>query len=219
MTGRREIFGSYRPGDTWLHRLPPWAKTVSVVVLFVVLFLPLERSVLPRDQEPWHQAAGWGKPLVCLLVVMALGMTAGIRWRSWWETVRPALPVFLLLALYHLLMGTGARGAGVLLTVVAAMIATRVLLETTPQAVLLDGVVRFLSPLRLLGVDPARVGLALQIMMRSVPFLMGVTSDVREAAAARGVRAGPVRLATPVVVAAVAHAQRTGEALVARGLE
>ena len=80
----------------------------------------------------------------------------------------------------------------VLLTVVTALLATRVLLETTPLPELLDGLVRLLSPLRLMGADPERIGLAIQIMLRSIPFLTGVLDDLRDAAAARGTRLGPV---------------------------
>ena len=59
----------------------------------------------------------------------------------------------------------------------------------------------------------------IQIMLRSIPFLTGVLDDLRDAAAARGTRLGPVGLAAPLVISAVAHGQRTGEALAARGLD
>lgn len=212
MTAQRELFGTYRPRDNWLHRVPVGAKGLALLVLSVVLMLPWQRWI-PGLDHPWPV------PLACLVLLMALGATGGVGWRSWWGTVRPALLIFALLAGYHVLVGTPHRGAGVLLTVLAAMFATRILLETTPQAVLLDGLVRLLGPLRLVGGNPERVGLAIQIMLRAIPYLLGVVTDIRSAAAARGIRMGPVRAATPAVVAAVAHAQRTGEALAARGLD
>lgn len=212
MSGRRELFGTYSPADTWLHRLPVGFKGLGMLVLALALVLPWA----------WWVAAlarPWVVPLVAIVVVVGIGWWGGIRWRSWWETVRPALPIMAILAVYHLIVGTPARGAGVLLTVTAAMFATRILLETTPQAVLLDGLVRLISPLRVLGVDPERVGLAIQIMLRAIPYLLGVVHEIRQAALARGIRLSPVRVATPAVIAAVAHAQRTGEALSARGLD
>ena len=56
------------------------------------------------------------------------------------------------------------------------------------------------------------------LMIRSIPFLAGALSDARDAARARGVDRNPVVLLTPAVLGAVAYAQRTGEALHARGL-
>lgn len=70
-----------------------------------------------------------------------------------------------------------------------------------------------------MGVDPERIGLAVSLMIRSVPWLFGVLSSLRDAAAARTVRPRPVQLVTPAVIATVDYAHRTGEALVARGLE
>lgn len=212
MSATRELFGTYRPRQNWLHRLPVGAKALGLLGLSLALVLPWHRWIRGLEFP-------WAVPLTCVLFLMALGRTGGIGWRSWWATIRPAVLIFVLLAAYHLVMGTAHRGAGVLLSVLAAMFATRILLETTPQAVLLDALVRWLAPLRLIGVNPDRVGLAIQIMLRAVPYLLGVLHDVRSAAAARGIRLGPVRAATPAVIAAVAHAQRTGEALAARGLD
>lgn len=209
---QREIFGTYTPGDGWLHTVPVGVKGVGVLLTAFCIFPPWERWI-PGLSQPWVV------PMVCLAVVVVLGKTAGLGWRSWWATIKPALPVFILLALYHVVVGTAQHGVAVLLTVTTAMLTTRAVLETTPQAVLLDGVVTLITPLRVVGVDPERVGLTIHIMMRAVPYLLGVIQGLKEAAAARGIRLGPIRIATPAVIAAVAHAQRTGEALAARGLD
>ena len=157
---------------------------------------------------------------LALLLVLLAAAAARIGPRAWWHSLRPASWILGLLAAYHLLLRRDpAMAAEVLLTVVTALLATRVLLETTPLPELLDGLVRLLSPLRLMGADPERIGLAIQIMLRSIPFLTGVLDDLRDAAAARGTRLGPVGLAAPLVISAVAHGQRTGEALAARGLD
>ncbi|KAA9394969.1 energy-coupling factor transporter transmembrane protein EcfT [Kocuria coralli] len=229
MSGRRELFGTYRPAGTWLHRMPVAVKGLSVLLLTLFLVLPMDRWLSDLLEVATGLGTGpgsdallvprWAIPLSCIAAIILAGATAGLTMRSWWNTLRPAAPVFVLLAAYHLLMGTPQRGAAVLLTVIAAMLATRVLLETTPQAALMDGLVRLLTPLKIVGLQPARVGLAIQIMLRAIPYLLGVLEDIRQAAAARGIRMGPVRVATPAVIAAVAHAQRTGEALAARGLD
>lgn len=230
MSGRRELFGTYRPATTWLHRLPLGFKGLGILVLTICLMLPWHRwlpawGAVIAEATRWElpgltqSLPQWAIPLACILGVLLIGASGGIPVGSWWATLRPAIPIFLILAGYHVIVGTPQRGAAVLLTVMAAMLATRVLLETTPQAVLLDGLVKLLGPLRVMGVQPERVGLAIQIMLRAIPYLLGVVTEIRQAAKARGIRLGPVQAATPAVIAAVAHAQRTGEALVARGLD
>jgi biotin transport system permease protein len=84
--------------------------------------------------------------------------------------------------------------------------------------VLLDAVVAAARPLRWVGLSPERFGLAVSVMLRSVPYLAGAFGDVRDAARARGLERNPMAHLTPVVVRAVGYAQATGDALAARGL-
>ena len=215
---RRELFGFHRPADTPLHRtsLPVKALGLGIVSLLLMLPFPWLLRQLGLDAPE----TSWAVPAGCLLLVLLAAAAARIGPRAWWHSIRPAAWILGLLAAYHLLLRRDpATAAEVLLTVVTALLATRVLLETTPLPELLDGLVRLLWPLRLMGADPQRIGLAIQIMLRSIPFLTGVLDDLRDAAAARGTRLGPVGLAAPLVISAVAHGQRTGEALAARGLD
>ncbi len=55
-------------------------------------------------------------------------------------------------------------------------------------------------------------------MVRSVPFIAGAFTDVRDAARARGIERNPFVLVTPVIIQTVAYARATGDALAARGL-
>ncbi|WP_144792387.1 energy-coupling factor transporter transmembrane protein EcfT [Kocuria palustris] len=215
---RRELFGFHRPADTPVHRAPLALKAAGIAIVSALLMIPFPWLLgLLGVQAP---AAAWAVPAGCLVLVLAAALAARIGPRGWWHSIRPAAWILALLGAYHLLLRRDpAMAAEVLLTVVTALLATRVLLETTPLPELLDGLVRLLSPLRRVGVDPQRIGLAIQIMLRTIPFLTGVVDDLRDAAAARGVRLGPVALASPLVISAVAHGQRTGEAVAARGLD
>lgn len=215
---RRELFGFHRPADTPIHRAPLALKAAGLAGVSVLLMTPFP-WLLNQLGRPAPTTA-WSVPAGCLLLVLAAAAAARIGPRSWWHSIRPAVWILALLAAYHLLLRRDpALAAEVVLTVVTALLATRVLLETTPLPELLDGLVRLLSPLRRAGIEPERIGLAIQIMLRTIPFLAGVLDDLRDAAGARGVRLGPVGLASPLVISAVAHGQRTGEALAARGLD
>jgi biotin transport system permease protein len=62
------------------------------------------------------------------------------------------------------------------------------------------------------------IGLAIAVMVRSVPLLLDTFDQVRQAAQARGRDRNLFALITPVVVRAVGQAQAVGAALAARGL-
>jgi biotin transport system permease protein len=100
----------------------------------------------------------------------------------------------------------------------AAVLAARMLTLTTSTPDLMDALARGLAPLRWVRVNPQAVTLTIALMIRSIPFLAGAVQDARDAARARGKDRNPALLLTPAVVGAVAYAERTGEALHARGL-
>ena len=90
---------------------------------------------------------------------------------------------------------------------------------TTRVLDLLDVVERAASPLRLVGVRPDRVALLLALTLRAVPVLAATLDDVRDARRARGLERSPRALLVPLVVRTLRHADRLGEALVARGVD
>ena len=90
---------------------------------------------------------------------------------------------------------------------------------TTRATAIIDVVVRLCGPLRRLGVDPERVGLLMALGIRSVPVVIDLAHEVREAQLARGLSSSPTAFAVPLVVRSLRHADRLGEALVARGVD
>jgi biotin transport system permease protein len=88
---------------------------------------------------------------------------------------------------------------------------------TTPMQEIIDGVVAASRPVRRL-VDPEVLGLAIAVMLRSIPWVTGAFSDVRDAARARGLDRSLRAHLLPVVIHTVAYARSTGDALAARGL-
>lgn len=107
------------------------------------------------------------------------------------------------------------NAAAVFLT---AIYLSRLLTTTTPGSDLVDALIAGLRPLRVFGVSPERAGLAVAVMLRSIPVLLDTFGEVRQAAMARGRERRWFALVTPVVIRAVGHARATGAALAARGL-
>lgn len=202
MNQARALLGVHVPGDTVWHRLGVGWKYLA----FLALVVPA--LVFPR---PW---------VVVALLVLAAGVLLSLR-----LPVRLALgvpwPLALLLAVlagYHAATGAWQTGVAVAGTTLLALYASRLILFTTPLPVLVDALVAAARPLERLGARPERFGLAVAILIRSVPYIAGSFGEVRDAARARGLERNVATSLTPVAISAVAYARRTGDALTARGL-
>lgn len=196
------LFGLYVPGDSWLHRLSTGWK----YLLLLVLTIPL----LALAQAPFSLAA------VVLAAVLLL--TAGLHPSQALRLPFGFWLVAAMLAVYQLVTAGVEPAVVVVANLVTAVYASRVLTLTTPGTVLIDALVSGLGWLRWFKVDPELVGLAIAVMLRSVPVLLDSFTQVRQAAQARGRERNLFAQVTPVVVRAVGHAQATGAALAARGL-
>jgi biotin transport system permease protein len=181
---------------------------------------------------PCFLAQRWWLTGAALLVTAALLLAARIPARRALGVTGGLVALIAGLALYQgLIQGfwlDGARGPalgaaavhGLVLggNLLVAIWAARLVTMTTPSPVLVDALVRGVGPLRRLGFPAERFGLAVHVMLRSIPYLMGSFASIRQAAAARGLerRVGPQ--VAQVAVRAVAYAQATGDAMAARGL-
>ena len=202
MNAHASLLGLYEPGEGWLFRLGTGTK----YLLFLAVSIP-------------PLAAGsWWVTTLALAVVLVLLWTSGVTplralrigWVLW--------ILLIVMAAYHLISLNPAAAVVQSGNILVAVLAARMLTLTTSTPVLMDALARGLAPLRWVRIDPQQVALAVALMIRSVPYLIGSIEDARDAARARGRDRNPALLLTPVVVGAVAYAERTGEALHARGL-
>jgi biotin transport system permease protein len=197
------VTGLYRAGTSPLHRAPAGTKLALLAVLTTALVLarsPVAVGAAAVVCLAGYAVAGW-TPLV------ALGQVRPLRW--------------LLLVLVPFQLWTGGWRAAVVVTgtLLVAVAAACLVTMTTRVADLLDTLVRLVTPLRLLGVDPERAGLALALAVRSVPVIGAAAREVADARRARGLERSVRALAVPLVVRTVRHAERTGDALAARGFD
>ena len=105
-------------------------------------------------------------------------------------------------------------GALAVLVLLAALVTL-----TTRTTDLVDAVVAGCRPLRVLRVDPERIGLMIALGIRCVPVVIGLAEEVRDAQRARGLTASPRAFAVPLIVRSLRHADSLGEALMARGVD
>jgi len=203
----------YSAGTSWLHRLDPRTKMAFVGASFVVLlltgqiplvigYLVLVHLALRRGGISWRRIGWlWRRiwPLtVLILLLWPLSNPVGQPVLVAWWRVRITLPGLL-------------QGLLAALRVNALAFAVYVLLLTTDQTGLVQGLVR-------LGL-PFEWGLALAIGLRYLPLLMGMYGTITDAQRARGwtpERAGLVRRVRaygPTLVALVIGALRLTDAL------
>ena len=193
----------YVPRDSVVHRLPAGTKLI-LLVLAAIGVLAL--------RKPWQV-------VVVLAVIALLFAAARIPWRTTLDQVRPLLWFLLALGLFQVVVGGWQRAVVVVGGMLAVVLLATLVSLTTRTTAMVDVVVRWLGPLRRVGVDPERVGLLVALGIRSVAVVIELAREVRQAQLARGASSSPLAFIVPLVLRSLRHADRLAEALVARGVE
>ena len=195
--------GLYHPGHSALHRLSAGAKLSALVAVSLALFLIPSTPVV----------------LLSVPVAFAIYLSTGAPFRQLMAQLRgPAILLGLIFA-FHLLFGTVSEGV-----LAVARFATLILLASavtlsTPISEMAELVEWLLGPLRPLGVNPEKVGLAIALAIRFVPLIAEEFRHIREAQAARGLAANPLALIVPLVIRTLKSADELADAIEARGYE
>lgn len=192
----------YRPGSSPLHRTPAGAKLAGLAVLAVVISLAARTPLAA------------GAALVVVAVAFAFGGFGPVTWlRQLWA----ARWIAVFVAATQLIFLTPADAFVNTTRVVSVVMLAGLLTLTTRTSELLEALQRALEPLRVLGVDPWRVGFTLTLTIALVPVVADFAARIREAQRARGVRLGPRAIVT-LLVMSLRHADDVADALTARGI-
>lgn len=202
MRGHGFLIANYVRGNSVIHRTPLWLKFLLVASCGTASFLIVD----------------WFVSAAVLALMCGLFLLTGAGARRLWRAVRMVAPILLVIGLFQWWQLGGPTAARIVLNVLVCVVAASVLTATTPVQDLLDGVVSLAKPFRRFGADPERFALTIAVMLRSIPFIAGAFSDVRDSARARGLERNPRALVLPVFITTVAYARQTGDALAARGL-
>lgn len=194
--------GLYVPGSSWIHRLGAGWKLLALAAASILI--------------TWSQlpvvAVG---ALACAVAALAI---ARVPLRATVRTMLPVIVVVLALGLYQ----WWSRGWQAALVASASLLAVVVLAAvvtaTTRSDDLLAAMTRAASPLRHVGLRPQTFALAVSLVLRTIPALIDLGWDVRDAARARGLGRSPRAMLVPFVLRTVARAHTTADALAARGV-
>ncbi|RIY01356.1 energy-coupling factor transporter transmembrane protein EcfT [Aureimonas flava] len=190
----------YRPGPSPLHRLPAAAKLAALAAIGTALFAVPSLAL----------------SLGALALASILFAVARLGWRFAGRSMKAVLPVVLLVGAFQVWFAGWHEGALFAARLAALLLLAGLVTATTRPSDMADTIARAAVPLRPLGVDPRRIGLAFGLAIRFVPVLAAVASDIREAQAARGLHRSVLALAVPLVLRTLKTADEVAEAIEAR---
>lgn len=189
--------------DSVLTRIPAVIKLGTLFVAGIVLYL----------LTFWPPLAG----LLVLAVVALLLTREPLR-----RLVRPIGGLLIIIAVVVIMTGltTGWQPgliSGLRLTTLC-LLAYAITLST-PFAALLAVFERVLAPTARIGLNPARISLALSLTVRFIPQLRATYQQIREAQYARGLQNRPVALLVPMIIRTLQSAEQISEAIDARAYD
>jgi len=191
----------YLAERTWLHAVPAGWKLLALAVISL--------AVAPFDSLA----------LMAGLVVAVLALYASLGRAAFRQValLRPLWPVFVILFAFHWWNGHAALGVAVMLRLVAMILLANAVTMTTRMDAMMDAIEPLLGPLRLVGVSPRRMALAVAMMIRFVPLLFALWEALNESWRARTGKRGGWRLLAPFCIQTLRLSHNTAEALAARG--
>ena len=155
---------------------------------------------------------------VFLGVAVLLALVARTDLRLLARALRSVLIVAAIFAALQWLLYGPAKATETLVDLLTLALAAMVVSATTPVNAMLDAFIRWIGPLRHVGVDPERVALTIGLAIQALPGTVALAVETRDAARARGLSRHPRAYLTPFVIRVVARAHETGDALHARGI-
>lgn len=195
--------GLYQPRASPLHRLGAGWKLLLVLLAGGLIFTLHDWRVL----------------LALLLGTLALYFVARFDLQTTWAQVKPSLGLLLFFLLFQgFLTGWDIAFLTVLRFGVMILLASLVTL-TTRVSELLATLERALKPLACVGINPARVSLAISLALRFIPVVAQTMQNVQEAQRARGIEKNALALAVPTIIRTLKMADDVADAIDARSFE
>jgi len=181
--------GQYMPGDSFLHRLDPRTKFLSLILLMIAAFLIRTMAAL-----------------VSLWAVFFLGLILSrLSWAYVFRGVRSFLWLFLFTAAVHFFFTPGpslpffplgfidvtwpglAKGGFVAAQLLLALLFSSVMTLTTPPLQLALGLEKLISPLKRFHVPVEDFSLMTMLAIKFIPIFLGEANRIIKAQSARGV--------------------------------
>ncbi|NEI68019.1 energy-coupling factor transporter transmembrane protein EcfT [Rhizobium lusitanum] len=189
--------------DTWLHRLSPRAKLLTLAACGVLLFLTQSVALLACAN----------------LLGAGLYFRTGLAIGDALRRLRPILISIAVLSVFAALVGPFHAAIVTALRLTALALFAATVTATTSMAAFIDEITALAMPLEKIGLlRAADIGLAIGLVIRFVPEILDRYRAIREAHQARGIK---IRLATtlaPLIILTLRDADNIAAAIDARGI-
>lgn len=193
----------YVEGNSLMHRLSPRAKLLTLAALGVVLFI-VDNIVLLS---------------ITVLLTAIVYRAIGLPLLDALARLRPVFLAIAVVALFSLLFNSWQHALVTLLRLTALMLFAATVTATTTITEFIDEVTALARPLERTGwVQADDIGLAVGLVLRFVPEILGRYQAIREAHAARGLKVRPTTLLAPLIILTLRDADNIAAAIDARGI-
>lgn len=188
------------PIETWAHPLPAGLKLASLCACTIVLFALHSTMSLAA----------------AALFAFALIASAGPSFfRQSLQMLRPLWPFIAVIALWHLIIQDPA-GIAIILRMVTAVAFANFVTMTTRLSDMISVIEHLARPFARV-LSPKTLALAIALTLRFIPTMLARATEIRESWSARSPKRPGWRVMLPIALAALDDADRTAEALRARG--
>ncbi|MGB0670412.1 MAG: energy-coupling factor transporter transmembrane component T family protein [Rhodospirillales bacterium] len=188
-------------GRTWLHAWPAGVKLLILAAVSIAL-LPV---------GDWHIL------LAVLAAVLGLYASLGREACAQVVLVKPLLPILAVVFGLHLWLNDWQTGTVAVCRLLAMVLLANAVTMTTTLSAMMDALMPVLAPLRLVGLRPQSLALAVALVIRFVPVIFAEWQAREQAWKARGGGRDSWRLIPAFCLGVLRLATAVGEALDARG--
>ncbi|KRB49942.1 transporter [Rhizobium sp. Root708] len=190
-------------GSSLMHRLGARAKLLIIAALGVLLFVTTNIVVLGA----------------AVILTAAVYFTLGLSLTTAFTRLKPILLTILVVALFSLAFNPWHQAVVALLRLTALMLFAASVTATTTITAFIDEVTTLARPLERTGLVQADdIGLAVGLVVRFVPEILGRYQAIREAHAARGLKLRPTTILVPLLILTLRDADNIAAAIDARGI-
>lgn len=189
--------------DSWMHRLSPRVKLITMAGLGVALFFTDRPVVLAP----------------AVLIAALLYLQTGLAIGEALQRLRPALLTILFVALFSLFFNPVPVAVATVLRLTTLVLIAAAVTATTTITAFIDEITLLCTPLEKIGLmRAADVGLAVGLVIRFVPEILDRYRSIREAHKARGLKIRMTTTLVPLIILTLRDADSIAAAIDARGI-
>jgi biotin transport system permease protein len=190
-------------GSSLLHRLSARVKLIGLAATSIILIVVQSPVLLGTST----------------FAAAALYASVGLGWRQSWLRLKPVLLTILIVAVFAFFVNSAEEAAVISLRLTTLVLLAAAVTATTTIGEFIDEITLAARPLEQLGlVRASDIGLAVGLVIRFVPEVLGRYQAIRDAHNARGLKVRPLTVAVPLIILTLKNADDIAAAIDARGI-